>query len=33
LQITLLDRVFLVFDNLDAAVHSYQVRGQGHETP
>ncbi len=33
LQITLLDRVFLVFDNVDAAVHSFQVRGQGHETP
>lgn len=33
LQITLLDRVFMLFDNVDAAVHSYQVRGHGHETP
>lgn len=33
LQITLLDRVFLVYDNVDAAVHSFHVRGAGHDTP
>ncbi|MBW7856855.1 MAG: STAS domain-containing protein [Leptonema sp. (in: Bacteria)] len=33
LQITLLDRVFLTYDNLDAAAHSFFVRDKGHENP
>lgn len=33
LQITLLDRVFLSYDNLDAAIHSFFVRDKGHENP
>lgn len=32
-QITLLDRVFMMFDTVEAAVHSFQIRGQGHENP
>jgi anti-anti-sigma factor len=31
LHITLLDRVFQVFENVDAAVNSYQAKGQNHE--
>jgi len=33
LKITLLDRVFMLFDNVDAAVRSFQVRGLENETP
>lgn len=31
LQITLLDRVFLVYDDVNAAVHSFKVQGTGPE--